>query len=290
MAVDVDDPVHPKDSDVADPASQGAGELRAVKGKVNSLFLNTAVGATQAHLIDVAKGINSVLTSAVVADLFGGASIFTRTASAAGKNTYGYLIRGVLNNGVTCANLNGLNVEARTGTGCTVTAAYAMGVLLTQQSVALNATLAGLAIVFANRLTAGAASPSGLGANSYNRNAAAILIDSFARSSDGEYCGWKTGMLFTANAIDRDVTDNKSSCINTQSITYLGGTDPDTAYPVRRILAMRENQAICFDLNWFSAFYVDSGTGRLTFSWGGNKRWEMDVNNGQVYKNGVLQY
>lgn len=289
MAVDVDDATHPLDADAADLASSGAAEFRALKAKVKSLYLNTKVGITQAHLIDTEKGINAIISSAVAADLFGGASIITRTANAIGKNLYGFLAQGILGNNVSQATLNGLNVEARIGTGCTVVFASPIGALLTQQSHNLNATIAGVTIVFADRISTGIAAPGGLGNNWYNRHSSAILIDSFVRSSAGEYCGWKTGILFTAPSMDRDI-DGPGYCIDFSNITYLGGTDPNTAYAMKGVIKMREMQAIRFDITELSALYIDPSNGRLTFSWGGIKRWEMDVNNGDVYKNGVFQY
>src|SRR6185369_11004948 len=175
MAVLVDDATHPLDSDVADPASQGAGELRALKAKVNGLYLNTGISATQAHLVDLAKGTNAVLSTAAATDAYGGQWQITRTANAVGKNTFGGNIRAILANNIQCANLQGFNIEAQTGTGCTVTAMWPVGALLTQQSVALNATVAGVSIIYANRITPGNAAPGGLGVNQYNKGASAIL-------------------------------------------------------------------------------------------------------------------
>lgn len=289
MAVDVDDAIHPLDADAADPASAGAAEFRALKAKVKALFLNTKVGITQAHLIDTEKGINAILASAVVVDLTGSGVVITRTANAVGKNLVGFVAQALVGNNVSQATLNGINAEARTGTGCTITFAAAIGALLTQQSHALNATLAGISIIFANRTTAGIAVPGGLGNNWYNRNSSAILIDSFARSVTGEFCGWKSGILFTANSMDNDINGGGYG-IDFSAIAYQGGFDPNTAFRMKRAIKMRDMQAICFDSNDFSALYLDPNTGNLTFSWGGVKRWEVNPITGNVYKNGVLQY
>jgi len=45
------------------------------------------------------------------------------------------------------------------------------------------------------------------GTNKFNINSEVFRIESQARSSSGEYCGWNTGIRFIANALDRSSTE-----------------------------------------------------------------------------------
>src|SRR5258706_4129038 len=100
MTVLVDDGTVPVDNNLSSPASEGAGELRALKLKINALFLNTKVDFTWPKLIDVARGFNFDIADGSIQDLQTSKFRVTRNANAAAKNTWGFTAESALANGV----------------------------------------------------------------------------------------------------------------------------------------------------------------------------------------------
>lgn len=294
MTILVDDATKPLDNDALYPASEGAAEFRALKAKINNLFLNTGFGATFPKLIDLnGSGINAVITDGSAVDLFSMRSKITRNANATGKHTHGFICEAALANGVAVGGggfVAGITAFATIGTGCSAGFVYALNSGLYQQTHDLNGTLIGLYVQFADRLTSGVAAPGGLGSNQYNKNTYAIYIDSFPRSSSGEYCGWKRGIYFGATSIDRDVSDANSYGIDFSGLTYISGTDPYAAYRMKAAIKMKEYQAIIWKNDDSVDMSYDASRNRLIVRGGGVERWGLDTANGQVYKNNVLQY
>jgi hypothetical protein len=292
MAVDVDDGTLPLDNSGSSPASEGAGEFRALKTKVKNLYLNSGIDATITKLIDTNnRGLNVNISDGSVVDLYGGKQSITRTANAAAKATYGIWAQAVLNNSINVGAgiVQGAVSVAQTGTGCTFGFLIGFGTTLYQQTHNANASIFGYLLVYANRLTAVSAAPGGLGSNQYNRGAVGIYIDSFARSSSGEFCGWRTGIKFSATSMDADV-DGKGYCIDMSLLAYQGTFDPLTAYRCKGAIRLNNFLAIVWDSVEWIRTYFDSNSGRWTLENNGVKRFEIDVATGQVYKNGVLQY
>lgn len=291
MAVDVNDPLLPQDNSLASPASEGAGEFRALKTKINNLFLSTGVSASYAGLIDTNnKGIHAIITEATATDLYSSRFKITRTANAVAKNTYGVYAESVLANGVsvTTGSINAFAAVTNIGTGCIVGSVYSLNSVIYQQSHVFNGgVLCSLYLLFANRLTAGVAAPSGVGSNQYNRLATAIIIDSFPRSSSGEYCGWKNGIVFTANSMDQDII-GKGYGIDFSAVTYLGAGPWSSAYGMKSAIKMREYQAIIWSLDDQVSQYMNPATGRMTFSLGITPKFEIDMSTGAIYRAGVL--
>lgn len=292
MAIDVNDATIPLDNNATSPASEGAGELRALKSKINALWLTTGVDATFPKLINVARGFNFDVIDGTVADLQTSKFKITRNVNAAARHTWGFTAESALANGVTVTTgfVGGMTAFATIGTGCVFGAAYAMNVGIYQQTNN-NATgqCIGLYIQFADRLTAVAAAPGGLGANQYNNSTIAMMIDSFPRSSSGEYCGWKTGLKFGLNSMDRDLT-GPGYCIDFSAIRVIGSADPLLNFPMKAAIKMAQMMGIIWEAGDNIITYWDNNTNRFTLKNGGTERWGVDTTTGQVYKNGVLQY
>jgi hypothetical protein len=60
--------------------------------------------------------------------------------------------------------------------------------------------------VFRNRPDGVSSTVGGLGTNRYNSGANAYTVESQARSSDAEYCGWSRGLVFAAGGLDQSTT------------------------------------------------------------------------------------
>lgn len=289
MTVNVDDSTLPLDNSLSSPASEGAGEFRALKAKINALYLNSGIAATIPCLIDTNnKGLNTVISDGSDADLYGSKYTVTRTVSKL-RSTFGVYGASILQNNINVGGggqIAGMGAVVQTGTTCVFGFMFGLSAALYNQTHNNNGTMAGIFITFANRLTAGAAAPSGIGTNWYNKGATGILIDAFPRSSSGEFCGWKTGIMFTANSMDADTT-GAGSCIDFSNITYLGGFNPFTAFRMKSVIRMTNFQCIMWDSLNQVCTYFDSNSGRWTLANNGNKRFEIDVVTGQPYANGV---
>lgn len=282
MAVDVNDATIPLDNNASSPASEGAAEFRALKAKINALWLTTGVDTTWPKLIDVVRGFNFDVTDGSVADLHASKFKITRNANAVNKNTHAFTAEASIANGVSVGSgfVAGITAFATIGTGVTAAACYALNSGIYQQSHNSAFQCIGLYVQFSNRLNGVSPAPGGLGSNSYNPNAAAIYIDSFPRSSSGEYCGWKYGIKFGANSMDRDVTA-LGHCIDMSLV------DPSR---ILSGLKLANLVGIIWDAADTHIMYFDNAAGRIHIRCGGIIRWSIDVATGQIYKNGVLQY
>lgn len=290
MAVNADDATLPLDNALSSPAAEGAAEFRALKAKVNALFLNTGIGVDYTKLITTNnEGINAVISDASNADLYGSKFKVTRTASALTRQTNGIYSEAILSNGLTVSSgaVNGISSVCNIGTTCTFSFAIGLSSVIYNQTHFTSATLIGLFTSFANRLLVGNAAPSGLGNNMYNRGSNGIYIDAFPRSSAGEYCGWKTGIKFTATSIDRDF-DGPGYAIDIGALTFVGGTDPFNAYRCKAAIKLNNFLGIIWDNTDAIITYFDSVTGRFTFGNTGTKRFEIDMVTGAIYRNGVI--
>lgn len=288
MAIDVDNSTLPVDNALSSPASEGAGEFRVLKAKVNSLYLNTGIAATLPRLIDTNNmGLNSVISDGSDSDLYGSKYSVTRTVSKV-RDTFGLYGQSVLANNINVGGkqIAGMGAVVQTGTLCTFAFMFGLSTALFQQTHNSNATIAGVFITFANRLTSGVAAPSGIGSNQYNRNTVAILIDSFPRSSSGEFCGWKNGIVFSATSMDNDFS-GAGFCIDFSAMTYRGGFDPAAAFWASAQIKFTNFQSIIWDSTNAIRTYFDSNSGRWTLSNAGIKKFEIDVLTGTIYCAGV---
>lgn len=289
MAVLVDDATKPVDNDsVNSPAAEGAGEFRALKGKFNAFFLNTGVDATFSGLIDTnTRGLNVSRTNGAASIQYASRFVYARSGGV--FDTYGLWGEASINDGVSAAAkvVAGVSSVTKIGTGSNVGFVYGFTSIIYQQNVGFVGVTFGLQVIFANRLSQGIAAPGGLGANRYNSNSAAMLIDAFSRSSAGEFCGWKNGIVFSANSMDNDIA-GPGYGIDFSAITYQGGADPYLAYHMKGAIKLRQLQGIIWASDDSIITFMDPISGRWTLAQGANKRFEVDVNTGALYRNGVL--
>lgn len=294
MTVNVDDGTLPLDNALSSPASEGAGEFRALKTKVNSLFLNAGIAATYAGLIDTnGKGINVAISDGSNITLLSSRFKVIRTASQV-QDTLGMYSEAVLNNGVSTPGkiLSALYSITTAGTGSIVGAIYCLNSLVVQQNHAQTAQAIGFYLVFANRLSVGAAAPGGLGSNQYNRASVGLFIDAYPRSSSGEFCGWKTGIKFGPSSMDADNV-GKGYGIDFASLSVASGgltADPRTSYFAKGMIRMTSMQSIVWDANEDVMTYFDNATNRWTLRYQNTLVFAIDVTTGTGYKNGVLVF
>lgn len=302
-AIDSDDVTKPVDSDIINyPASQGAGEFRALKAKINKLFLLTGVDHDGEFLLTTnGRGIYVNYTATPVSGatiLYGFASNVTR--SGGDNHTVGAQVSGYLGNNITLTGTHatfGVVTQAISGT------VNSVGNLVGGEFAACNlwnansATKLGIDCVFKNRADGAAAEASGLGANQYNLNALAVQISAQSRGSGGAFCGWTKGIYFTEFSLDLSNiggTPTRGYAIDAFDLHYDGGADARFAYRVDAVLRMRSMQSIMWDDGAGSKIrmYMDPFTSRLTFTNEGiggiAKFFEVHVTTGALYRNGVI--
>src|SRR5258706_8559496 len=145
MTIDVNDATLPLDNSLSSPASEGAGEFRALKSKINSLYLSTGIGASFTKLIDTnGEGLNVKVTDASAVDLYASRFEMVRSANAT-KKSYGILTQATLNNSVSIGTelFAGSTTLTQTGTGCVCGLMLGISSEVIQQSHNLNPTIAG---------------------------------------------------------------------------------------------------------------------------------------------------
>jgi hypothetical protein len=102
----------------------------------------------------------------------------------------------------------------------------------------------GLNIIFTNRATGPAGElESPIGKNAFNERSRAIVIESMARTSAGEFSGWQTGLYFGATAFDRTISKSYAAVLDVSDV----GKDDSTAQaqvPVY-VLVFRCGQSRC---------------------------------------------
>jgi hypothetical protein len=85
-----------------------------------------------------------------------------------------------------------------------------------------STAIVGQDIVFKNRTDLEAAAKRGLGSNGYNKSSIGLQISSQVRGTDTAYCGFKTGIFFTAASIDRTSTAQDGCCIDMSAVDASG--------------------------------------------------------------------
>lgn len=158
-----------------------------------------------------------------------------------------------------------------------------------------TAALRGIDVVFKDRADGQTAVSAGLGANQYNQGAVGLYISSQTRSTVGEYCGFRFGIRFAEDALDRDAV-GLGVGIDFSPVRYYGGTDPVTAYRgMTAAIAMRDFQSIWWnrdptvpgDSGSQIRTYFDSTAARWKLTNTGIERFGVDVATGVIYSNGV---
>jgi hypothetical protein len=284
--IDADDSTKPLDDDAVDyPASQGAGEFRALKAKINEAFLLSGVGANSEFMITMnGKSWYSSVTGtpAVIAAMYGHSSNITRTGGT--QSTVGAQFQAFLANGVAGTDgvfgVIGSAIHGDTGSSGPLTGMIAQIYARDHNNVA---ALHGLTVGFGNRL---AATPtSGLGNNKYNNNSQAIYITSLQRSVDGEYCGWSNGIVFDEYSMDQKFGGIRGACIDTYALHYDAGGLPSTDYRVDAALRMAIGQSILWDTAG-GKYRITGGTiyGPMIAFWQNDTiRFGVTMNTGAVF-------
>lgn len=288
MTVDVDNATLPVDNSLSSPASEGAGELRALKAKLNQLYLNAGVAATYPGLIDCVKGLNVGISDGSNIVLQSGRFKIIRTASQP-KDTLGMYSESVLNNNVTTpANIISAFYAITTANpGATFQGMYSLNSLVQQMNHAGSGAVIGLNVFFANRTSPGIAAPGGLGANRYNQASFAMVIDSYDRSTAGEYSGWKTGIKFTSTSLDQDWTGS-GYAIDISGLNRSLTADPLTSYRAKAAIRLSNMLSIVWDdVESVTTFY-DPASQCWTMRCGVNNLFAVSVVDGKIYRNGVF--
>ena len=206
-----DNGLAPLDTDFA---STAAAEFRALKTKVNTLFLQS----------EFSVPANSNLTHNGIAvfniggdptntqDLVGVLSLASRTIGS--ESTIGFYASVSISDNITTdesqggmvygalleANTSVVNSIANELHGCCI---FTVNRNNNGQNV-----IAGLCVNFANRDASlgdtGSSVIGGIGNNRYNHQAVGLILRSQERSSAGEHCGWRDGIRFENYSLDAD--------------------------------------------------------------------------------------
>lgn len=242
-----------------------------------------AAGAFNADLVRTAGSgyilISNLRGFASTGNVFG----FGAQASALSGNTTGVIVPG----GLTVASFEPGN------TGAKVASSIFFADRLNASDVAGSYSYA---------LASGTLSSAGggLGSNFYNKGAIAVKIDSQARSSTGEYCGFTRGMKFTEYALDSETDAAYSGSraypigIDFCEMHFYGGADPVIGYNLEAAIALAQQQSILWNrvvglpgqTNKVRTYW-DFISGRWVITGGGIERFGVDTTTGAVYVNGA---
>jgi hypothetical protein len=296
------------------PAAARAGKFFAFDGNGNPTMLNgnllagdllpyTLGGAAFStpnyatmNAININAGWYIDFVTALASTVQGFSAHIERSAGGNPNYTVGGLLSIQNRTGVT-SDVFGIVTEVVNQPGASgglVAAEFAVG---NERNNSVNAKVA-LDLVFKDRGDGVATVTEGLGANSYNLGAMALFLSSQTRSTAGEFCGWRRGILFDTDAIDADVNGGGIG-IDFAKIHYYGGTDPLTAFRMTAAIRLRDYQSILWngdptlpnDPTEPAApirTYLNSSIGRWVLTNTGVEEFGIDVATGNIYKQGVL--
>jgi len=114
----------------------------------------------------------------------------------------------------------------------------------------------------------------GKGADKYNSNSIALFFSSFARSLDGERCGWGRGLVFTDSCFDEYWDNITGSFRRPVGIDFREQDGPFTSEPwtayitplksgISSAICLAEYQSITWDRLQFIRTYLDSTNERF---------------------------
>lgn len=279
-------------------------------GATNPMTLTDTLLTSQ-DLVTIDKGLYSAYNSSASDIVYGFAANVVRDAGS--FLTVGMQCSGIVTSGLTEAAFGGnLNAVGLSG--------YASSLVGLEIDVASytpgnSAEKWGMNLIFFDRAGNGSnpgqysypfpfgtytSVGSGLGANLYNKNAKAVVIESQPRSSAGEYCGWSRGIYFKEFALDSETNSSAPGSraypigIDFSDMHYYGGTDPVVAFNMEAALALRDFQAVWWNRDPSNPFsgskvksYMNPAVGRWIIDNGGTERFGVDVATGTIYSNGV---
>lgn len=149
----------------------------------------------------------------------------------------------------------------------------------------------GVWAVFKNRLDVQSTPANGApsGGNAYNKNTAALVVDSLARGSNTAIeCGWNTGLRFNAAGLD-SAAGVKATGID---LTPLDASAPEGGKYYGRLisgLALPDNLFMTLSTNKLTAQMRYSDVGTIEFSNNGSQRVMFGLGNSTLFQwNGTI--
>lgn len=302
---------------VLPPAAARAGKFFAFDGNGNPIMLpgNNLAGdllpytvggaawtnplyVTQ-NLINFNAGWYVTFTSSLANPIYGFASNVYRSAGSGVNSTVGGQFSGYAMTGVTSTTFG----AAGQAWGQPGNASDLIGAefdCINEADGHTNAKV-GTNLVFYDRAGGVATVTNGLGSNKYNLASKALFISSQTRSTAGEYCGWRRGIDFDPDALDRDLNGTAIG-IDFARVRYYGGTDPTTAYRMTAAIRLRDYQSILWNgdptlpndptdpASPIRSYFAQSSppNGRWVLTNTGIERFGVDMTTGDIYVNGVI--
>lgn len=281
---DTDDAAAPLASVLAGTA---AAEFRALKGKINNLFLESNFNP-ESNLQDLSAGMRYVYShpAGTSNDIFYGLAIdHTRNdiegGASGGEQIVAAQLNARLGNNLDGSATNvfvfGCAIEAWTGETASKASLIGLESSIIQQDNTCEMANVGLNIVYKNRpdsrVIAGLGPFQGLGDDKYNANSRALYFTAFPRSPDGERCGWGRGIVFENACFDDYWDSDEADWVRPVGIDFreqdgpfpaVGAKDPWTAYvtPLKSgltsAIALPEYMSITWDRLQFTRTYLDS--------------------------------
>lgn len=193
----------------------------------------TSENAAQ-DLINLDKGIYVNYSSTVAGIIYGFACNVRRAAGS--QFVVGAQINAYANRGVT-GGVFGLATTAwaEAGSNSDVTG-YEPNIVCTDPDT--QKVKWGIYNVFKNRKDGATAAAAGLGSNRYNLYSSAFVVESQARSSVGEYCGWSVGLDFHDQWCDQQSPPAWSAVV-----AYVAGMTVTSGGLLWRAIKASTNQA-----------------------------------------------
>jgi hypothetical protein len=233
--------------------------------------------------------------TALVATIYGLTTSVSRTGGAG--STVGAQFDALSQNGVNTPAIGAITEAwAKPGATSAVTGFIANAINETNNNTAAKY---GLQAAFGDRPFGAATVTQALGANEYNLGSAALYFSSQSRSTAGEFCGWRRGIYFDAEAMDAD-SNGGAIGIDFAKVHYYGGANPLTAFRMTAAIRLRDYQSILWNgdptlpndptepaANAVRTFF-SSGANRIIFSTAGVEMFGISVTTGDIYKGGVL--
>lgn len=195
------------------------------------------------RLLTIDFGYYSNYTSGVGDIIYGFASDVKRSAGS--SFTVAAQFSAYANNSSVSGACFGLVTQAWNRPGAATDLAGGELAIINETS-SLVSNKVGLNVVFKDRADGQAAILGTLGTNGYNWNSKAIWITSQTRSTVTEYCGWRFGIHFDIDALDRDASGTAIG-IDFASVRYLGVPDPLLAYRMTAAIRFRDFQSILWN-------------------------------------------
>lgn len=230
---------------------------------------------TTNKLLSVNSGLWVNYSAALGEIQYGHLATVVRTAGA--KATLGGKLTARGETGVT-GDVIGASNEAWTAPGAQSYLAGTQSIVYSQESNA-TADKVGHTSIFRNRPDGVSTTVSGLGANKYNQGSIAYAVQSQARSSAGEFCGWARGLVFEAGSLD-ETAGGKAIGIDFSDIATADVARVDSWIRLKFDAGIEWNGDSATYDKLKSAF--NRTAGQWGFTWKSNNRFGFRVDNGTL--------